>query len=83
MVLHLAATGRRAGAAATATLTVSGDDGYFMTAVPVVACLRRVLDGSSRRPGLWLQAHVVAPETYVADLADLGLEIDRRVSSPV
>ncbi|HQY99122.1 MAG TPA: saccharopine dehydrogenase NADP-binding domain-containing protein [Propionicimonas sp.] len=75
MVLRLDATGLLDGSPATASIEVAGDDGYFMTAAPVVACLRRLLDGSVRLPGLWLQAHVVPAETYFADLADLGLAV--------
>lgn len=81
MVLRLDATGLRDGVPTTASIEVRGDDGYFMTAAPVVACLRRILDGSVRLPGLWLQAHVVPAEVYFADLAELGLTVETSLSA--
>lgn len=78
LVLRLDAAGRHGDQPATASVTVSGDDGYLMTAAPVAACLRRIRDGSIRRPGLWLQAHLVDPETVFEDLQGYGLTVTRR-----
>ena len=80
LVLQLTATGRDDGTPAHAVVRVSGDDGYLLTAAPAVACLRRVLDGSIRHPGLHLQAHLVEPESFLADLAGLGLQVETNVS---
>jgi hypothetical protein len=76
LVLRLQAQGRQAGRRCTAEVSVSGTDGYLLTAAPVVAGLRQVLHGSGRRPGLHLQAQLVAPTQFLADLADLGLAVD-------
>lgn len=59
---------------------VSGEDGYLLTAAPAVACLQRVLDGSIRTPGLHLQAHLVSPREFLADLTALGLDVEASVS---
>lgn len=75
LVVRLTAEGVRHGARATASVEVSGDDGYLLTAAPVVSVLRRVLDRSGRRPGVWLQAHLADPERLLSDLADVGLEV--------
>jgi saccharopine dehydrogenase (NAD+, L-lysine-forming) len=83
LVLRLDARGTRAGAPATASVSVSGDDGYLLTAAPAVACLRGMLDGSLRRPGLHLQAHLVEPEGFLRDLAGLGLTVETAVGSRV
>lgn len=74
--ITLAASGLVAGRAATASVSVGGADGYLLTAAPAVACLRRVMDGSIRRPGLHLQAHLVAPDPFLDDLAALGLDVE-------
>jgi saccharopine dehydrogenase (NAD+, L-lysine-forming) len=79
LVLRLTATGHNDGTPARAVVTVSGDDGYLLTAAPAVACLRRVLDGTIRRPGLHLQAHLVEPGPFLGDLAALGLQVETRV----
>lgn len=56
-------------------------DGYVMTAVSVVACLLQYLDGSIKKPGLWLQANVVEPERMIKDIERLGVtvEIDKEI----
>jgi hypothetical protein len=61
-------------------MEISGDDGYLLTAAPVVACLRRLLDGSIRRPGVWLQGHLVDPDSFFTDLASFGLTVEAEVS---
>ena len=73
-VLQLAATGRRNGAPHTLTLRLAHDDGYAMTAIPVVACVRQWLAGP-RRPGLWFQGQYVEPEALLRDMARLGVII--------
>ena len=78
--IRLSAAGLRGGLPTTARMEISGDDGYLMTAAPVVACLRRVLDGSIRRPGLWLQGQLVDPENYFTDLAAFGLTVETEAS---
>jgi saccharopine dehydrogenase (NAD+, L-lysine-forming) len=73
--LKLEARGTRAGAPLALDVKVAHADGYALTAIPVAACLLQILDGSARRPGLWLQAHVVEPERFIRDLARLGAEV--------
>lgn len=80
LVLQLTALGIEDGVPAAATVRVSGDDGYLLTAAPAVACLRRLRDGTIRRPGLHLQAQLVEPDVFLGDLAALGLEVQTRVA---
>lgn len=75
LVVRLDAVGIRDARAATASVLVQGEDGYLLTAAPAVACLRGILDGSIRRPGLHSQAHLVDPEPFLRDLAALGLNV--------
>ncbi|PKQ21941.1 MAG: hypothetical protein CVT65_15885, partial [Actinobacteria bacterium HGW-Actinobacteria-5] len=79
LVVQLDATGQLDGSPATASVSVAGTDAYLLTAAPVVACLRRVLDGSDRRVGLHLQGQLVAPEPFLGELARFGLTVNTRV----
>ncbi len=74
--VKLDAVGERAGRPATASVRVSGEDSYLLTAAPAVACLRGMLDGSIRTPGVHLQADVVSPTPLLADLAAAGLRVE-------
>ncbi|MFD2232240.1 hypothetical protein [Phaeospirillum tilakii] len=70
------------GEGGTAAMTVGGDDPYRMTAAPAVACLRRLLDGTLRRPGLIHQGMLVDPAVFFDDLAGLGLTVGRSGGAP-
>jgi len=50
-------------------------DGYVLTAAPVVACLLQYLDGSIRRPGLWMMGHLVDPHRLAADIERMGVSV--------
>jgi saccharopine dehydrogenase (NAD+, L-lysine-forming) len=63
------------GQAKAIALALYHSDGYVFTAVPVVATLLQLLDGSARKPGLHLQAHIVEPRRLIRDLVRLGIEI--------
>ena len=75
-LLKLEAEGMSAGERQRIDLILSHPDGYLFTAIPLVACLLQYLDGSARRPGLWLQAHMVEPERMMADMERLGIGVE-------
>lgn len=83
LVLRLTASGIVDGRPTTAEISVSGEDGYRLTAAPVVACLSQLREAASggAAPGLYLLAHVVDPEPFLDDLVALGLEVFREVST--
>jgi hypothetical protein len=80
-LLKLEAAGECDGRIETASMTLSHADGYWFTAIPVVACLLQVLDADSgaRQPGLWFQAHIVEPGRLLRDMQRMGIEITGRV----
>lgn len=75
VLLRLEAEGRKDGTPARVELSVSHPDGYELTAVPVAACLLQVLDGSARRPGLWMMGHLVDPARLLMDMQGMGIEV--------
>lgn len=81
-MLKLEAQGLKGGQRRFLELTVYHEDGYALTAAPMAACLFQVLDGSIRRPGLWLQALVVEPERLLLDLQRMGVEVTISEGSP-
>ncbi|BBM87154.1 saccharopine dehydrogenase NADP-binding domain-containing protein [Candidatus Uabimicrobium amorphum] len=56
-------------------MKVHHEDGYEITVVPVVACLKQYISGHIK-PGLHLQAWVVEPKQFFADLKALGINVE-------
>lgn len=73
--LKVEARGIREGRIKTVDLMLSHPDGYVFTAVPVVATVMQWLDGTIRRPGLWLQGNLVEPERLMKDMQRMGIEV--------
>jgi len=53
-------------------ISVSHADGYALTAIPVAAALLQYLDGSARKPGLWMMGHLVEPDRLMKDIEQMG-----------
>ncbi|MFZ2900893.1 MAG: saccharopine dehydrogenase NADP-binding domain-containing protein [Saprospiraceae bacterium] len=68
-------SGLKDGKPAGFQLRMSHDDGYVITAVPVVACLMQVFDGAITQPGLHRQAMVVEPARFFEDIRKMGVLI--------
>jgi saccharopine dehydrogenase (NAD+, L-lysine-forming) len=79
VLLKVEAGGVKGGEPAKIETTVSHPDGYELTAVPVVACLLQYLDGTARRPGLWMMGHFVEPMRFFKDMERMGIKITRAV----
>jgi hypothetical protein len=70
--------GQKGAETLTAETILYHEDGYAFTAIPAAACLLQYLDGSIRRPGLWLQANVVEPGRMMIDMERMGIQIQYR-----
>jgi len=75
VLLKVEATGLKDGKLAKIVATVSHTDGYELTAIPVVAALQQYLDGSARRPGLWMMGHLVDPIQLFKDMQSMGVRV--------
>jgi hypothetical protein len=73
--LKVEARGEKDGHSHPVEVTLFHPDGYWFTAIPTVACLLQVLDGSVRKPGLWFQANLVDPTRLMKDMRRMGIEI--------
>jgi len=76
-ILMLEASGIKEEHPAKMRLMLSHKDGYFLTAVPVVACLLQYLTQSDRKPGLWFQANYVEPNRFLTDIERLGIKLQK------
>jgi len=76
VVLIVKAKGLQNGIARQVSTRIGHADGYELTAIPVVALLRQYLDGSARRPGLWMMGQLVEPVRLMKDMEALGATIN-------
>lgn len=53
-------------------LRIAHDDGYVLTAVPVVAALMQYEE--IRKPGLWMQGLIVEPVRFFDDMKRMGIQ---------
>lgn len=75
VLLRVEAGGEVDGQPARVAAAISHPDGYELTAVPVAACLLQWLDGSARKPGLWMMGHLAEPLRLFEDMRRMGVEI--------
>lgn len=74
-VLKMEAQGMKHGNSYAFDVQMAHEDGYVFTAIPAVACLLQLLDGSIRQPGLHWQGLLVEPERFLADIGRMGIDI--------
>lgn len=79
VVLVLEAKGRCKADRVNVRLVVEHKDAYYITAAPVVACIRQYLDGMIK-PGLNILGHAVDPELLIEDLRRMGIKMDLSLS---
>lgn len=80
LVMKLEASGKKNDKVKNVEIKLSHKDGSYFTAIPVVACLLQYLDGSIRKPGLWLQANIVEPNRFMEDMKRMGIDVWESIS---
>ena len=73
--LMVQASGMHAGQPTAFEAAVSHRDAYELTAIPVVAALLQVLDGSARKPGLHMMGHLAEPNRLMTDMKRMGVKL--------
>ena len=78
IVVTAEAAGERDGIPRTVRVVVRSDDddGYRLTAVPAVACVRQLLDGPIARPGVHRMGHLVEPARLAGDMKRMGIGVE-------
>ena len=79
-VLKLEAEGQKDGVKKKLEVILSHEDGYVLTAQPVIACILQYLEGTIKKPGLHFMALLAEPKKLMEDMKDLGLSAEERVS---
>ncbi|MCF7796404.1 MAG: saccharopine dehydrogenase NADP-binding domain-containing protein [Lentisphaeria bacterium] len=74
-VLLLQAVGKKADEPARFHLRLEHEDGYFLTAAGAVATALQILNGTRRKPGLWLQGNFVDTDRLWMDLKTMGVAV--------
>jgi saccharopine dehydrogenase (NAD+, L-lysine-forming) len=72
--LQVQASGLKDGRRTKIQACITHPDGYELTAIPVVAALLQYLDGSARKPGLWMMGHLVEPVRLMKDMERIGAQ---------
>lgn len=75
VVTKVEASGEKVGKAKEIEVSLYHQDGYLFTAIPVIACLLQYLDGSIKKPGLWMMGHLVEPNRLMKDMERLGIRV--------
>ena len=73
VVLKVEASGQLNGKPARVEASIEHEDGYELTAIPVVALLRQY--DQIRKPGLHMMGHLAAPERLFRDMEQMGTSI--------
>lgn len=79
--LQIQAAGIRDGRLAEVRASVAHPDGYELTAISVVAALLQYLDGSARKPGLWIMGHLIDPLRLLKDMENMGVQCTTRLQA--
>ncbi len=75
-ILKLKASGTIDGKESQLETTLSHEDGYWFTSIPVAACLLQYLDGSIQKPGLHWMGQIVEPIRLMDDMEKMGIKIN-------
>ena len=83
VVFVLLAEGLKNGQPLNVKLILEHDSAYDFTVIPVLAMLKQYLDGSKRKPGLWMMGHLADPDRLLVDMEKMGVKIQSGSQTPV
>ena len=73
VVLKVEASGYRRGRQVQVEASIEHEDGYELTAIPVVALLKQY--DQIRQPGLHMMGHLAEPEQLFSDMEQMGVRV--------
>ncbi|HLO33470.1 MAG TPA: saccharopine dehydrogenase NADP-binding domain-containing protein [Anaerolineales bacterium] len=73
VILKVEATGQLNGKQAQVEASIEHEDGYELTAIPVVALLKQY--DRVRKPGLHMMGHLVDPDCLFKDMEQMGVRV--------
>jgi hypothetical protein len=79
VVLVVEAEGKYEERDAEIRIVLEHEDAYHITAAPVVACVRQLLDGRIE-PGLQMMVLAIDPELLINDIQRMGINVEYRIS---
>ena len=77
VILKVEATGQLNGKPAQVDASIEHEDGYELTAIPVVALLMQY--DQSRRPGLHMMGHLAEPNCLLQDMQRMGVRVQTSI----
>ncbi len=77
IVLQARTAGVRRGDALRPGIALQDEDGYDLTAIPVVALVEQMLSAGGGRPGLHLMGQYADPEPLLEACAEMGVQVRR------
>jgi len=75
VALKVEAKGQLSGEQAEVNVRIAHQDGYELTAIPVVAYLRQYLDGTARKAGVHMMGHIAEPARLFDDMQKMGAQV--------
>jgi hypothetical protein len=76
--LVLVAEGLKDGERVSYTLSLLKDDEYELTAIPMVATIEQMFDGTAHKPGLHRMALLCEPERLIQDMKSMGVKFEEK-----
>jgi len=80
IVFLLQAEGEKGGEQEEVVIRCEHHSAYDFTVIPVIAALKQYIDGSIRKPGLWMMGHIVDPDRLLDDMRQMGVSIQTLVA---
>jgi hypothetical protein len=80
-VLQLEADGVHKGKSAHLRVSLFHADEYDLTAIPMVATIKQMLNGHARKPGIQMMGHLCDPEMLIEDMKKMGIKIEKEIST--
>ena len=82
VALLVEAKGQLGGKQAEVHVRIAHEDGYELTAIPVVAYLKQYLDGTARKAGVHMMGHIADPARLLDDMQKMGVQVIESLDLP-